>query len=416
MAARSVSGDRSGQGQSAVGARADVRPAGRHRAAAHADEPRLLQRHFVAPRELIRTFNPSRSRTTGCPMSRSFLASLFLCLLACAPRPPRLRRLEAQSSSEFTVGDIRVEGLQRISEGTVYNYLPVNIGDRLDAQRIQEALRALYDTGFFRDVELRRDGNTLVVVVLERPVDRELRDQGQQGHQDRGPAEEPAQRRPRARARPSTARCSRTSSSTSPTSTSAAASTRVRIDTNVEEVPGNRVKVDHRHQRGQARQDPPDQHRRQRRSSRTRTSSTTSSSRRPTGCPGTSRTTATRASRCRATSRSCARSTWTAATRTSRSSPTQVTISPEKDDIFITVNVNEGEVYKVSEVKLAGTMVVPEAQLRASAAGAARRDVLHKLVTADAGADQLPPRRGRLRVRQGRSGADAGRRQERRCR
>src|SRR5258708_29620929 len=69
----------------------------------------------------------------------------------------------------FTVGDIRIEGLQRISEGTVFNYLPVNIGDHLDGQRVGEAMRALYATGFFRDVELRRDGNTLLVVVIERP-------------------------------------------------------------------------------------------------------------------------------------------------------------------------------------------------------------------------------------------------------
>ncbi|MGH8263846.1 MAG: POTRA domain-containing protein, partial [Steroidobacteraceae bacterium] len=75
----------------------------------------------------------------------------------------------AAGEDEFTVGDIKVEGLQRISEGTVYNYLPVNIGDKLDARKLQEALRALYDTGFFRDVEFRRDGATLVVVVLERP-------------------------------------------------------------------------------------------------------------------------------------------------------------------------------------------------------------------------------------------------------
>ena len=44
--------------------------------------------------------------------------------------------------SNFVVGDIRVEGLQRISEGTVFNYLPVNIGDHLDHQRIGEAMRA----------------------------------------------------------------------------------------------------------------------------------------------------------------------------------------------------------------------------------------------------------------------------------
>jgi outer membrane protein insertion porin family len=73
------------------------------------------------------------------------------------------------AGSEFTVGDIKVEGLQRISEGTVFNYLPVNIGDQLTAQRLREALRALYGTGFFRDVELSRDGNTLLISVLERP-------------------------------------------------------------------------------------------------------------------------------------------------------------------------------------------------------------------------------------------------------
>ena len=76
---------------------------------------------------------------------------------------------QAVPDASFVVGDIRIEGLQRISEGTVFNYLPVNIGDHLDQQRIGEAMRALYATGFFRDVELRRDGNTLLVVVIERP-------------------------------------------------------------------------------------------------------------------------------------------------------------------------------------------------------------------------------------------------------
>jgi outer membrane protein insertion porin family len=75
---------------------------------------------------------------------------------------------EPGSASNFTVGDIRVEGLQRISEGTVFNYLPINIGDKLNPQRVREAIRALYNTGFFRDVQFRRDGNTLIVVVLER--------------------------------------------------------------------------------------------------------------------------------------------------------------------------------------------------------------------------------------------------------
>jgi outer membrane protein insertion porin family len=70
---------------------------------------------------------------------------------------------------ELVVRDIRVEGLQRISEGTVFNYLPVNIGDTLDARRTQEALRAVYGTEFFRDVELRWENGTLIVAVAERP-------------------------------------------------------------------------------------------------------------------------------------------------------------------------------------------------------------------------------------------------------
>ncbi|MGH8258272.1 MAG: outer membrane protein assembly factor BamA [Steroidobacteraceae bacterium] len=73
------------------------------------------------------------------------------------------------STADFVIGDIRIEGLQRISEGTVFNYLPINIGDRLTPQRVREAIRALYNTGFFRDVQLRREGSTLIVVVVERP-------------------------------------------------------------------------------------------------------------------------------------------------------------------------------------------------------------------------------------------------------
>jgi outer membrane protein insertion porin family len=78
-------------------------------------------------------------------------------------------RAHADDTADFVVSGIRVEGLQRISEGTVYNTLPINIGDQLSPQRLREALRALNDTGFFRDVELRRDESVLVVVVQERP-------------------------------------------------------------------------------------------------------------------------------------------------------------------------------------------------------------------------------------------------------
>ena len=69
----------------------------------------------------------------------------------------------------FVVRNFRVEGAQRIAEGTIYNYLPINIGDTVDERRLREAGRALFQTAFFQDFEFRRDGDTLVIVVLERP-------------------------------------------------------------------------------------------------------------------------------------------------------------------------------------------------------------------------------------------------------
>jgi outer membrane protein insertion porin family len=69
----------------------------------------------------------------------------------------------------FTVRDMRVEGLQRISEGTVFNYLPINIGDTIDKSRVQEAIRSLYGQGLFDNIEMRRDGDTLIIAVHERP-------------------------------------------------------------------------------------------------------------------------------------------------------------------------------------------------------------------------------------------------------
>jgi len=84
----------------------------------------------------------------------------------------------SQEQLPFTVTGIRVEGLQRITEGAVFNTLPVNVGDTLDVQRVREALRAVHDTGFFRDVEMRREDGVLVVVVQERPSIRKFEVKG----------------------------------------------------------------------------------------------------------------------------------------------------------------------------------------------------------------------------------------------
>ncbi len=70
----------------------------------------------------------------------------------------------------FTIADIRVDGIERISAGTVYSYLPVEKGDAMDNARAAESVRALFKTGFFNDVELDREGDILVVKVSERPA------------------------------------------------------------------------------------------------------------------------------------------------------------------------------------------------------------------------------------------------------
>ncbi|MDH3441941.1 MAG: outer membrane protein assembly factor BamA, partial [Gammaproteobacteria bacterium] len=94
------------------------------------------------------------------------LVRRYVVLVAALSLVPML--VVAQGNS-FVVRDMRVEGLQRISEGTVFNYLPINIGDTVDQIRIQEAVRALYTQALFDDIEMRRDGDTLVIVVRERP-------------------------------------------------------------------------------------------------------------------------------------------------------------------------------------------------------------------------------------------------------
>ncbi len=117
----------------------------------------MTSRGFLAsgPLEIMKQGQENRIRP------RRWLSAAFalICL-----SPPL-----ASLAEEFVVRDMRVEGLQRISEGTVFNYLPINVGDTVDEIRIQEALRALYTQKLFDDIEVRRDESTLVIVVRERP-------------------------------------------------------------------------------------------------------------------------------------------------------------------------------------------------------------------------------------------------------
>ncbi len=70
----------------------------------------------------------------------------------------------------FTVKDIRVEGIQRIEAGTIFSYLPVKVGEQFSEEKASEAIRVLFATGFFRDVRMEVEGDVLVVVVEERPA------------------------------------------------------------------------------------------------------------------------------------------------------------------------------------------------------------------------------------------------------
>src|SRR5882724_11651076 len=292
--------------------------------------------------------------------TRSALAALAL-TVRCALALAQTAVSPAAGPADFTVGDIRVEGLQRVSEGTVYNYLPVNIGDHLSAQRVREAIRALYATGFFRDVQLRRDGSTLVVVVLERAsiesfeitgnkdiktedLQKSLRNVGLATGKtfDRSVLEDVTQYL-------TDQYYSRGKYA-------------VRVDTHVEEETGNRVKIKIDIKEGKR--------------AKIRQINVVGATKYPQQEVLDSFELKT----------PNLLSWYKQDDRYSRESlqgdleklrnyymdrgyanfqidSTQVAIAPEKDDIFVTVNISEGDVFKVSEVKLAGTFVVPKTEL-----------------------------------------------------
>ena len=76
----------------------------------------------------------------------------------------------AFAATDFVASDIRIEGLQRVSSGSVFDALTLKLGDRVNDQVVSEVTRRLFDTGFFDQVVLRQDGAVLVIDVVERPA------------------------------------------------------------------------------------------------------------------------------------------------------------------------------------------------------------------------------------------------------
>ncbi len=95
-----------------------------------------------------------------------FLAAMLAAALAVSVCEAQ----ETPVGERFVVTDIQLQGLQRVSAGTVFNILPVNVGDTMDAVLVREVIRGLFKSGYFDDVALSQDGGVLIVRVVERPA------------------------------------------------------------------------------------------------------------------------------------------------------------------------------------------------------------------------------------------------------
>ncbi|EXI82440.1 MAG: Outer membrane protein Omp85 [Candidatus Accumulibacter appositus] len=93
-------------------------------------------------------------------MNKSLLAGLVAALFAAG----------ATAMEPFTVKDVRVEGIQRVEAGTVFSYLPIKVGETMNDEKAAQVIKTLFATGFFKDVRIEVDGDVLIVVVHERPA------------------------------------------------------------------------------------------------------------------------------------------------------------------------------------------------------------------------------------------------------
>ena len=76
----------------------------------------------------------------------------------------------ASAFDEFLVSDIRIIGLQRVSTGSIFNVIPISVGDRINQRKSTDIVKSLFSTEQFDDIQIAKDGNTLIISVIERPT------------------------------------------------------------------------------------------------------------------------------------------------------------------------------------------------------------------------------------------------------
>jgi outer membrane protein insertion porin family len=286
-------------------------------------------------------------------MIKRCLTTLMLCILATS----------VCAADDFTVSDIRIEGLERIPNGTVLSYLPIRNGDVVDDDQIAYALKELYKTGFFKDVGLHRDENVLVVTVLERPAIAEVKFDGNNDIDDeqlqkilndigiiKGRVFDPSA-------------LDKIEQGLKQQAYFAQGKYAVRITTKVTELEQNRVRIEIDISEGVVALI-----REINIVGNTVYSDSTLLSELQLKVPDFWEVFSS------ADEYSKPKLAGDLETINSyyqdrgyirfKSNSTQVTITPDKKDIYVTVNVTEGDQYKVNEVKLAGDMKVPENELR----------------------------------------------------
>ena len=77
--------------------------------------------------------------------------------------------INLSASDEFLVSDIRIIGLQRVSIGSIFNVIPIGVGDKINTRKSSDITKSLFSTEQFDDIQIARDGNTLIISVVERP-------------------------------------------------------------------------------------------------------------------------------------------------------------------------------------------------------------------------------------------------------